>query len=43
MEFIAKNTNISVPQLHSYFEDDEAACLVMEFVEGATIDQFDTQ
>jgi aminoglycoside phosphotransferase len=41
MEYIAKNTNILVPKLYSYFEDDEAAYLVMEFVEGVAMSELD--
>lgn len=37
MEFIAKSTNIPVPKVYSCFEDDEAAYLVTEFVEGVTM------
>jgi tRNA A-37 threonylcarbamoyl transferase component Bud32 len=39
MEYIAKNTNIPVPKLYSCFEDDEAAYLVMEFIEGVTMSE----
>jgi aminoglycoside phosphotransferase (APT) family kinase protein len=43
MEFIAKNTNIPVPKLYSCFEDDEAAYLVMEYVEGITLNHLDIE
>jgi hypothetical protein len=43
MEFIAKNTNIPVPKFYSCFEDDEAAYLVIEFVEGVTIAELDLE
>lgn len=37
MRYIATNTNIPIPKLYCYFEDDGAVYLVMEFIEGNTI------
>jgi len=39
MRYIADNTNIPIPKLHCDFEDDGAVYLVMEYVEGNTMDQ----
>lgn len=38
MRFIAENTDIPIPKLHGCFEDDGAVYLVMEYVEGVTMD-----
>jgi tRNA A-37 threonylcarbamoyl transferase component Bud32 len=43
IEFIAKTTNIPVPRIYSCFEDDEAAYLVMEYVEGITMNNLDVE
>jgi aminoglycoside phosphotransferase (APT) family kinase protein len=43
IEFIAKATNIPVPRVYSCFEDDEAAYLVMEYVEGITMNKLDVE
>jgi tRNA A-37 threonylcarbamoyl transferase component Bud32 len=43
MEFISFNTNIPVPKLYSCFEDDEAAYLVMEFVDGTRMDELSVE
>lgn len=43
LEFIAKNTNIPVPKVYSCFEDDEAAYLVTEFVEGVTMNKLEPE
>jgi serine/threonine protein kinase len=37
MQYIADNTNIPIPKLHCCFEDDDAVYLVMEYIEGVTI------
>lgn len=37
LRFIAEKTDIPVPRLYSCFEDDGAAYLVMEYVEGVTM------
>lgn len=37
MRFIADKTDIPVPKLHGCFEDDGAVYLVMEYVEGVTM------
>ena len=39
MQFIANNTNIPIPKLHCSFEDDGAVYIIMEYVEGVTMDQ----
>jgi len=39
MRYIADNTNIPITKLHCDFEDDGAVYLVMEYVEGNTMDQ----
>ena len=39
MRFIADKTNIPVPKLYTCFEDDGAAYLVMEYIEGVTMDK----
>jgi serine/threonine protein kinase len=43
LEFIARTTNIPVPKVYSCFEDDEAAYLVMEYVEGVTMSSLDAE
>jgi hypothetical protein len=43
IEFIAKTTNIPVPKVYSWFEDDEAAYLVMEYVEGIAMNNLDVE
>lgn len=43
MEFIAKNTNIPIPKFYSCFEDDEAAYLVMEYVDGVAMSRLDIE
>lgn len=43
IEFIAKTTNIPVPRVYSCFEDNEAAYLVMEYVEGITMNNLDIE
>lgn len=37
MQYIAENTNIPIPKLHCCFEDDDAVYLIMEYVEGVTM------
>uniref|UniRef100_A0A8H7NPB7 Aminoglycoside phosphotransferase domain-containing protein n=1 Tax=Bionectria ochroleuca TaxID=29856 RepID=A0A8H7NPB7_BIOOC len=37
MQFIAKNTNLPVPKLFACFEDDDAVCLVTEYIEGESM------
>jgi len=39
LRYIANETNIPVPKLHCAFEDDGAIYLVMEYIEGTTMDQ----
>jgi serine/threonine protein kinase len=39
MEYIAKTTDIPIPKLYCSFEDDGAVYLVMEYIEGVTMDQ----
>ena len=39
MRYIADNTNIPIPKLHCAFEDDGAVYLIMEYVEGSTMDE----
>lgn len=39
MQFIAEKTDIPVPKVYSCFEDDKAAYLVMEYVEGVTMNE----
>lgn len=39
MQFIAEKTSIPVPKLHACFQDDEAAYLVMEYVDGVTMNE----
>lgn len=39
MRFIASQTNIPVPKLYACFEDHDVAYLVMEYVEGVTMDK----
>jgi len=38
MRFITDKTDIPLPKLYGCFEDDDAAYLVMEYVEGVTMD-----
>lgn len=38
LSYISQNTNIPVPTLHCSFEDDGAVYLIMEYVEGVTMD-----
>ena len=35
LQFLAENTDIPVPKLYACFEDDSAAYLIVENVEGA--------
>lgn len=37
MQYIADNTNIPIPKLHCCFEHDDAIYLVMEYIEGDTM------
>lgn len=37
MRFIVENTDIPVPKLYGRFEDDGAVYLVMEYIEGVTM------
>ncbi|KND88454.1 hypothetical protein TOPH_06833 [Tolypocladium ophioglossoides CBS 100239] len=39
MRFVADKTDIPVPKLYDSFEDDAAAYLVMEYVEGVTMNK----
>src|SRR6266516_1631059 len=39
IQYITTNTNIPVPKLHCSFEDDGAIYLIMEYIEGVTIDE----
>lgn len=39
IRFIAEKTDIPVPKLYGCFEDDGAAYLVMEYVEGVTMNK----
>lgn len=39
MQFIAEKTDIPVPKLYGCFEDDGAAYLVMEYVEGVPMNE----
>src|ERR1700753_803164 len=41
MQFVEKNTDIPVPKLHCWFEDDEAVYLIMEYVEGIGMNELD--
>ena len=41
MKFIAEKTNIPVPKLYGCFGDDGAAYLVMEYIEGVTMNGLD--
>jgi len=41
MAYIAQTTNIPIPKLHCSFEDDGAVYLVMEHIEGITMNQLD--
>lgn len=43
MKFIRDNTDIPVPKLHCFFEDDQAAYLVMEYIEGVGMNQLNEQ
>ncbi|KAK0121376.1 hypothetical protein ONS96_011549 [Cadophora gregata f. sp. sojae] len=43
MRYIADNTNIPIPELHCDFEDDGAVYLVMEYIEGHTMDQLSAE
>lgn len=37
MQYIADNTTIPIPKLHCCFEDDDAVYLIMEYIEGVTM------
>lgn len=39
MQFVAEKTEIPVPKLYGCFEDDGAAYLVMEYIEGVTMNE----
>lgn len=39
IQFIAEKTSIPIPKLYTCFEDDEAAYIVMEYVEGVTMNE----
>ncbi|KAB8339130.1 hypothetical protein FH972_022066 [Carpinus fangiana] len=41
LRFVAEHTNIPIPRLHCCFEDDEAAYLVTEYVEGVSMASLD--
>ncbi|KAM0267818.1 hypothetical protein ACHAQH_010079 [Verticillium albo-atrum] len=43
LEFLSKNTNIPLPRLIACFEDDGAAYLVTEYVEGVGMNVLDTE
>jgi len=43
MRYIADHTKIPIPKLHCAFEDDGAVYLVMEYVEGKTMDQLSAE
>ena len=39
IEFITKSTNLPVPKLFCSFEDDQAVYLIMEYIDGVSMDQ----
>lgn len=41
LKFLAERTDIPVPKLHACFEDDGAACLITEYVEGVGMNELD--
>ncbi|KAL8357450.1 hypothetical protein RB598_002321 [Gaeumannomyces tritici] len=41
LRFVAEHTDIPVPRLHACFEDDGAAYLITEFVEGVALGQLE--
>ena len=41
LQLIAAKTNIPVPKVHACFEDDDAAYLVTEYVEGVSMEDLD--
>jgi aminoglycoside phosphotransferase (APT) family kinase protein len=43
MKFVANNTAIPVPKLHTCFEDDGAVYLIMEYVEGRGMDELEDE
>ena len=43
LRFLADNTNIPLPKLYACFEDDSAAYLITEYVEGVGMDGLDTE
>ncbi|KAK4070005.1 hypothetical protein Purlil1_13597 [Purpureocillium lilacinum] len=42
IQFIAEKTSIPVPKLYACFQDDEAAYLVMEYVDGVTMNELNS-
>ncbi|KAK2609335.1 hypothetical protein QQS21_002116 [Conoideocrella luteorostrata] len=43
LQFLAENTNIPLPKLHACFEDDGAAYVITEYVEGVGMDELDEE
>jgi serine/threonine protein kinase len=43
MKFITEYTNILVPKLYYYFEDNEAIYLVIEYIKGVGIDNLEEE
>lgn len=41
IKYLSENTNIPLPKLHACFEDDSAAYLIMEYVEGVGMNELD--
>lgn len=41
LRFLAENTSIPLPRLHACFEDDGAAYLITEYVEGVGMNELD--
>ena len=39
IEFITKSTNLPVPKIYCSFEDDQAVYLIMEYIDGVSMEQ----
>ena len=39
MQYTADNTTIPIPKVHCCFEDDDAVYLIMEYIEGVTMNE----
>lgn len=43
LRFLAENTNIPLPKLHACFEDDGAAYVITDYIDGVGMNELDAE